>query len=329
MTLLVHLHRPPAEEYLAQLKDYLDPAIELTLGPTLPDPACYRILVAGRPERAHLTASPELAAVIVPWAGIPEETRALAREEFPDLPVHNLHHNAVPVAEGTVALLLAAAKGMLPADRALREHDWRPRYQREQSLLLNGRTVLILGYGAIGRRVAQACHALGMRVLATRRHPDRPVPEAFVEMHASQALQELLPRADALIICLPLTPETEGLIGAEELALLPTSAVLVNIARGSIVDQAALYQALNQGTLQAAGLDVWYHYPSRKDERTRADTAPADYPFHELENVVMSPHRAGGTDGTEGLRMQHLATLLNAAARGEEVPNRVDLEAGY
>jgi phosphoglycerate dehydrogenase-like enzyme len=117
------------------------------------------------------------------------------------------------------------------------------------------------------------------------------------------------------------------LIGERELALLPPDAVLVNVGRGPIVDEAALYHALHEGTLHAAGLDVWYNYPA--DEASRSHTPPSAYPFHELDNVVMSPHRAGGSDESEMRRMTHLAALLNAAARGDEMPNRVDLQAGY
>ena len=130
-----------------------------------------------------------------------------------------------------------------------------------------------------------------------------------------------------LIICLPHTPETMELIGEPELALLSPGAILVNVGRGPIVDEAALYHALREGTLHSAGLDVWYNYPS--GEAARSHTPPSAYPFHELDNVVMSPHRAGGSDESEMRRMTHLAALLNAAARGYEMPNRVDLQAGY
>ena len=142
-------------------------------------------------------------------------------------------------------------------------------------------------------------------------------------------LPSLLPGADVLVICLPLTDETRGLIGGSELALMPERAILVNVGRGPIVDESALYHALRDGTLHAAGLDVWYNYPS--DEPGRTSTSPSEYPFHELDNVVMSPHRAGAphTPETESLRMRVLAELLNAAARGEPIPNRVDLDLGY
>jgi phosphoglycerate dehydrogenase-like enzyme len=214
-------------------------------------------------------------------------------------------------------------------DRSLRHHDWTPRYRPNPSLLLEGNTALVLGYGAIGRKVAQLCLGLGLEVLAVRRRLEAgaPRPANGIRLAPIADLHRLLPRADALLICLPHTPETDGLIAAGELALLPPTAILVNVGRGPIVDEAALYHALRRGELYAAGLDVWYNYPP--DEQARPHTPPSHLPFHELDNVVMSPHRAGGSTGTERLRMIHLARLLNAAARGEPMPNRVDLQAGY
>ena len=328
MKLSVHyLHPSYSDADLAELRSQLDPGVDLTVGPSVPAPADLDILIAGRPQREQITASPNLRALIIPWAGLPESTRQLMLE-FPHIAVHNLHHNALPVAEHAMALLLAAAKFVVPMDRSLRTGDWTPRYQPNPSLLLHGRTALILGFGAIGQQVARLCRGLGMDVVAVRRS-SRPSSAAGsgIALASPEALHTLLPRADVLIICLPHTPETDGLIGADELALLAPGAVLVNIGRGPIVDEGALYHALREGKLYAAGLDVWYNYPA--DEASRAHTPPSAYPFHELDNVVMSPHRAGGSTDTERLRMQHLAELLNAAARGESMPNGVDLEAGY
>ena len=352
MKLSVHLLRRPAPDTLAHLRAELDAEIHLTLGPALPVPAGYEILVVGRPQREHLTASPNLRALVIPFAGLPDVTRELMRH-FPHIAVHNLHYNAMPVAEMVITLMLAAAKFIIPMDRTLRNHDWTLRYRRPSpSILLEDKTAMILGYGAIGRRVAHLCRALGMKVLSIRRQAPYPVslghrphlkwgrtrgwtrcnvaappPDAPDEIYPPDALHSLLPRADALLICLPHTPETTGLVGERELALLPSSAVLVNIGRGPIVDEAALYHALRDGTLHAAGLDVWYNYPA--DEAARSRTPPSAYPFHELDNVVMSPHRAGHFDETETLRMTYLAASLNAAARGEELPDRVNLKAGY
>ena len=328
MNLSVHYLRALDEAAGLELRTRLLPDIQFTAGADLPTPSEYHVLVAGRPRREHLTASPNLQVLVVPWAGIPESTRQLMLE-LPHIAVHNLHHNALPVAEQAIALLLAAAKSIIPMDRALRGHDWTPRYRPNPSLLLAGRTALVLGYGAIGRRVARLCRGLGMEVLAVRRQAGPPGAEAPDEIRVvgPEALHRLLPQANAVIICLPHTAATTGLIGAEELALLPPDSLLINIGRGPIVDEAALYRALRERTLYAAGLDVWYNYPV--DEQARAHTPPSTYPFHELDNVVMSPHRAGGSTDTETLRMTELAELLNAAARGEPVPNRVDLEAGY
>jgi phosphoglycerate dehydrogenase-like enzyme len=151
----------------------------------------------------------------------------------------------------------------------------------------------------------------------------------FSEIHLSDELYSLLPLADILMVILPLTPKTEGLIGEDEINLLPEGSILVNVGRGKVVDQRALYDALKSKHLYGAGIDVWYNYPADVD--SRQNTPPADYPFHELDNIVMSPHRAGGVNSsdTERLRIEHLAQLINHAARGEEIPNRVDVYKGY
>lgn len=247
---------------------------------------------------------------------------------YPGVAVHNLHHNATPVAELALMLLLAAAKFALRYDSALRANDWRIRYDRPgPSILLDGRTAVILGYGAIGRRLAGLCRALGMRVLATRRNCSAAYDDGVATIHPPADLPRLLPQSNALLICLPHTAETNGLIGAAELDRLPHKSILVNIGRAQIVDEAALYAALKSGRLHAAGLDVWYSYPP--DEAGRANHSPSAYPFNELDNVIMSPHRGGAADETARLRMTALAEFLNAAAAGQPLANRVDLAVGY
>jgi len=325
MALNVHLLREIDTTPLEHLRSRVHPDVALTVDRALPTPAEFEILVAGRPRYEHITASPDLRALIIPFAGVPRETRDLMLD-FPHIPVHNLHHNAVAAAEMAVALLLAASKFVVPSDRALRHNDWRPRYGPNPTVVLEGKTALILGYGAIGQRVARMCRGFGMDVIALRRLTPTESSDA---VYPPEALPDLLPRANALIIALPLTAKTEGLVGKQELDQLPPKSVLVNVGRGPIVDEEALYRALRDGALHAAGLDVWYSYPS--DEASRADTPPSACPFHTLDNVVMSPHRAGsgGSEEIERRRMNHLARLLNAAAARETMPNRVDIKAGY
>ncbi|UCF60365.1 MAG: hypothetical protein JSV37_11435 [Anaerolineaceae bacterium] len=326
MSLIAHILRPLDEEPLAHLQSLLHPSIQVSVGPELHSGNKVEILVAGWPKQDHLDACSNLHILIIPFAGVPKETIDLMRT-YPQISVHNLHYNAAATAEMAISLLLAAAKFLVPIDRAFRQHDWTPRYEPNPALLLENRSVLVLGYGAIGIRVARACLGLGMRVKALRREFNGSEPDSEVEIHPSNELRQLLPEAEVLIVCLPLTPETDGLIDENTLDLLPEGAILVNVARGSIVNESALFQALRDGRLYAAGLDVWYRYP--EDESARSRTAPSQFPFHELENVVMSPHRAGGAKGLEFRRMEKLAELLNAAARGDQIPNRVDISLGY
>ncbi len=294
--------------------------VVLTDGPEVPTDT--QILISGRPTREHLS-SPALETLIIPWVGVPTKTGKLLAD-FPNIAVHNLHHNAPIVAEFTMALLLAAAKFIVPLDRGLRAGDWTPREGSRRSVMLAGKTCLILGYGEIGRRVATMCRGFDMKVIAVRSQQQESDGIAH-EIHTLDSLDTLLPRAEVVVIALPLTPETRGLLSEQRLGLLPRAAVLVNVGRGPIVDEEALYNALHERRIAGAGIDVWYTYPKDGEE---APTAPSQFPFGDLDNVVMSPHRGGGVADTETLRAEALADMLAAAAEGRPLPNRVDLARG-
>ena len=327
MTLSVHITNPPKEPFLTLLKAELDDSINLSFGEEVPEQPNYHIIVGGRPSEELLAASPNLRTLIIPWAGIPGVTyKRMAN--FPQVSVHNLHFNDVPVAEVTFMLLITAAKQTISFDKALRNNDWTPRFGHgHNTVLLSGKTVLILGYGAIGKQVAKMCQAFGMKVLATRRKLNGMEMDGETAVYPSADLHKLLPQANVLIISLPLTEETKNLIDTEELNLLPDKAILVNVGRGKIVNEAALYHALKNGKLHSAGLDVWYNYPTGDDDTP--NTAPSNFPFNELENVVHSPHRATFTGDSEVLRMKDLARLINTAVSGQPMPNKMDLDAGY
>lgn len=319
--LKVHLLHPPDEPYATQFRRALDRTIRLTDGSEVP--ADCRVLIAGVPDRDQLEALPDLEALIIPWAGLPAKTRRLA-QDFANLTVYNIHHNAPAAAEHAVGLLLAAARNLIPIDWALHRNDWRPRYTDAEALLLEGHRAIVLGYGAIGRRIARALEAIGMAVHAVKRTAGEMLDRG-VHLHAKEDLPDLLSEAVALMVALPLTSETEGLIGSRELSLLPGSSVIVNVARGAIIDERALYEELNSGRLRA-GLDVWYEYPA--DKQSRANTPPSQYDFGSLPNVVMTPHLAGHTVDTERLRLRELARLLNRLARGDQL-TPIDIQRGY
>ena len=334
MKLSIHLYPDFHENWIKRFKSKLDHTINLSVGQNIPDPPEYQVLIAGRPPKKFLDSSPNLHTLIIPWAGLPETTRELLKE-YPALKVHNLHHNALPAAESAIALMLAAARKLIPIDKALRKNDWRPRYDFDHGtieakksdgpILLSGKTALILGYGAIGKQIGRICSAMGLTVYGiTRTGNEKTIESASIS--AISHLNQLLPDANILFVSLPMTLETKGLIGKNELSLLPDQAIVVNIARGLIIDEKALYEELASGRLRA-GLDVWYHYP--QDKSTRSDLPPSEYPFHKLDNVVMTPHLGGHSDETENLRIEQLADMLNRAARGEKLPNPVDPSIGY
>jgi phosphoglycerate dehydrogenase-like enzyme len=319
-----HLVFPLAPDIEAYLRERLDDNIRLTIGDA--PPPDLRALASGRPTAEQLRSLPDLDLLLIPFVGLPPVTRDVLAN-FPDLPVHNVRHNTTATAEMAITLLTACARNIIPAHNAFRHHDWSPRYnQRETSVLLAGKTALILGYGAIGRRVGTVCRAMDMVVMGVRRSPS-DAPDEFTLAD----LPDLLPRANVVVITLPGTPETEDLLGPDALRALPDRAILVNVGRAAVVDEDALYHALTEGTMHAAGLDVWYSYPGRDPMSDRDDNAPSAQPFGDLDNVVMSPHRAGGLGiiELEHNRMDGIAVALNAAARGELIPNPVDVSAGY
>ncbi|MDY6868199.1 MAG: 2-hydroxyacid dehydrogenase [Chloroflexota bacterium] len=326
MSLRVHFNRISFSDYTDEFKSLLDKEIKISEGNKIPDPANFDILVYPTPSKEWIEASPNLKAVVVPWAGIPEKTREVMKA-YPDISVHNLHHNNYNTAELGFGLLLAAAKCIIPFDRALRNNDWTPRYQQTQAILLRQKKALILGFGEIGQALAAYCLGLGMKVMATKKHPNEYEGDLDVDIYPDNLLHELLPTTDVLLIALPLTDETENLIGETELSLMPEGSILVNVGRGTIVDQYALYDALKERRIRAAASDVWYNYPESKEDRK--DTPPADVPFGELDNFVLSPHRGGLVEEVEQQRAQALARLLNAANRGNPIPNKVNLDAGY
>lgn len=281
--------------------------------------------VAGRPEAAVLDTTPGLQGLIVPFSGVPEKTRALLRER-PHLRLYNLHHNAAVVAESALALALAAARGLMPAHEALRRGDWRPRYGDDGSRLLAGGRALLYGYGAIGRALAPMLRGLGMEVHALRRTLREERQEHGVRMRPADALEEELPEADLVVLCAPSTPETRGRFDRETLQRCRRGAVLVNVGRGDLIVEEALFEALRDGPLHSAALDVWWNYPAEKS--ARASTPASVAPLHTLENLVWSPHRSGHFADIERRRVDALAELLRQL-QSDDPPEPINPERGY
>jgi D-3-phosphoglycerate dehydrogenase / 2-oxoglutarate reductase len=220
--------------------------------------------------------------------------------------------NIVSAAELAVALMLAAARHISPAHAALRNGEWKR--SKYTGIELYEKTVGIVGLGRIGVLVAQRLSAFGMKVIAY---------DPYVQAgRAAQMgvrlvdLDALLEEADFMSVHLPKTPETAGLIGAEQLAKVKPSLVLVNAARGGIVDESALYAALKEGRIAAAGLDVFTREPC------------TDSPLFELENVVATPHLGASTDEAQEKAGIAVAKSVRLALSGELVPDAVNVQGG-
>ena len=265
---------------------------------------------------AAFAAAPRLRWVHSPAAGVGSMLFPAMRESGVVLS-NSRGMNAAAVAEHALMLMLAAARRLPEAVRAQTERRW---IASELSGLpsLGGRTLLIAGLGAIGRQLAGMAGGLGMRVLATTRELDRPVPDGVAEVRDPSALASLLPAADFVVLAAPLTAETRGLIGARELALMKSSAWLVNVARGKLVDEHALTDALGRGAIAGAALDVVEDEP----------LAPSS-PLWSMPNVILTPHVAGFRQDYWEAATELFAANLHRYCNGEAVANIVDKRAGY
>jgi phosphoglycerate dehydrogenase-like enzyme len=218
---------------------------------------------------------------------------------------------AEPIAQTAITGLLALARGFPRWLDSQRRHAWEPMREPDVPRDLRGQTALVLGLGSIGREIARLARALGLIVLGVRRgarRPDDPVDE----LHTPQRLPELLPRADWLIIACPLTAETRGMINARALSLLPAGARLINIARGEVVDEAAMIAALRAGRLAGAYLDVFEKEP-----------LPADSPLWDMPNVFVTPHNSSAASGNDARVQAIFLDNLERWARGAPLVNEV------
>ena len=283
----------------------------------------FDAVIGARIPRKFLEKASNLEFFIIPFAGIPVQDKDNL-SDFPDLKVINSHFNKKYVSELAWALLLASTKKLCPIHNKMKKGDWTPRYEHEWGLGLEGNELLILGYGEIGKRIAKVGKAFDMEVKAVKKTPGED--DTVDRLGTNEDLHDLLPKADFIIVTLPLTDETEGYLGKDEFDLMKDGVHIVNVGRGPVIDEEAFYKALESGKVAGAGIDTWWIYPP--DEESRSDTLPSNYPIHEFDNVVFSPHRGSHVKDREDKRMKDLANILNSLNKSEIV-NLVDVEEGY
>ncbi len=229
----------------------------------------------------------------------------------------NVFEHEHAIAEYVMTALLLRTVAIPRADADLRQGKWTfwAGVGDAAHGELRGRTIGLLGYGHIGKEVAARARAFGMKVHACNRSPVTGVDRAW----GLDGLHDLMGSADFVVSSLPLLPDTAGLVGAAALAAMRPDGVLLNVGRGGVVDEAALFAALKERRIGGAVIDTWYRYPAKAGEIAR----PAGLPFHELDNIVMTPHMSGWTRGTIGRQQAVMADNINRLARGDALRNVV------
>lgn len=224
--------------------------------------------------------------------------------------------HARPLSEFAVMAMLAHTRGLLEMARGQRERRW----ERFAGTDLQGRTVIVVGYGSIGTEVGRLAKALGMYVIGVKRRPDgADLPRLHAdEIRGPGHLLGLLPRADFLVLAAPHTDDTEHLIGERQLAALPQGSVIINVGRGALIDEPALIRALQTGRLGGAYLDVFAEEP-----------LPQDSPLWTLPNVLVSPHSGSTSDRENGRIVDLFCDNLRRWSDGRPLLNVLDAKRLY
>ncbi|NQT59446.1 MAG: hydroxyacid dehydrogenase [Bacteroidetes bacterium] len=259
------------------------------------------VLIYGNlsPEDAEL--APNLKLLIVPFTGIAHLDPGFFKKQ--GILVANSPGNGPTVAERALALAMATCGRLVEFHNDMAAGNWHrtgdPQKPFDYWFSMLGKRVSILGTGDIGQGVARLLQGFDCRIMGFRKGKD--LPEYFDSVTTS--VDEALEFAEILFVVLPLNPETDNLINQSNIDKL-RGKIMVNVSRGSIVNEEALYNSLANGEMRGAGIDVWYDYPSKK----RPQTTGSEYPFHKLPNVVMSPH--AGSHAPEGKMGQLKGALL-------------------
>jgi len=236
----------------------------------------------------------------------------------------NVYGHENRIAEYVMGAMIALTRDFARLDLALRKGDWQSQWAIGVAPPpvwpeLAGKTIGILGYGRIGQAVARRARAFDMKICAVRQDVRRSVEDNVAFLGGPEATDEIIGQSDYVLIAMPATDATIGLMDRRRLGLMKSTAFLINVARAEIVDEDALYDALAKRSIAGAVLDVWYHYP-----RETGPTRPATRPFHELPNVLMTPHVSGWTDGMIDTRARLIAENIRRVAFGETPLNLVD-----
>ena len=330
-----------AEQLLGVLKRH--PGAEVMLADFLPDvPGAESMYAFDRHEHDGesdaaaedevLAAAASLRWIQLPSVGVNQEAASVVWRRAPGVVVTTASGLAsIAMAQYVSASILYHAHRLWRLPQYHEVRDWSVRDAFLPEILI-GRTLGLLGYGGVGRRVAHIAHALGMRVIAVRRTPGRPAGEQYrrpeiealdsgpepAEVRGVDWLDWLLSQAEFLVSTVPLTTESRGLIGAREIGLLPHGAVVINVSRGPIFDEDALIAGLKSGAIGGVSLDVF-----------RTEPLPADSPLWNLPNAMVTPHASGTHDRVSTYTADLFLENLERYVAGRPLLNVADRTRGY
>jgi len=301
----------PKTEKRENIKKYLK-EVEVTIGGTF--------------TKEDLEQAKKLKLIQIPFAGVDKLDFDLYKN-CQGIYICNIHSNRTAVAEHAFALILALAKNIVINDRDLRLGRWHGFSTKEPTVQLQGKSLGIVGLGSIGWEIAKIGHSLGMKVFALKRkieEKDLKKKNILEFLGEKKDLEKVIKESDFIVVAVPLTRETKGLIGKKELKLMKGK-YLINISRGVVIDEEALFKSLKEGNLLGAAIDTWYQYPSSEQR----EVLPGKFDFHKLDNVVMSPHIAGYTDRALEENIKSVFDNIVKIYYGEEPENRIDPELEY
>ncbi len=308
----------PVQDHLSTACTIITEPEEAAVKPLLAD---LDVLVSMGFTQAMATEARQLRLLQVPGAGLDRVDRSVLPSTAH---LANVYGHEAGIAEHVIGAMIALTRSFARIDARLRQGQWESQFAVATPPPplwpeLAGKTLGILGFGHIGQAIAHRAAAFDMQVCAIRQRVPAETPAGLMFVGGPERLDELMQRSDVIVITLPLSDATRNLIDARRLRLMQPTAVLINVARAEICDEAALYEALASRAIAAAALDVWYRYPT-----TAGAQLPATQPFHELENVLMTPHSSGWTEGMLTARAKFIASNIDRLALGEPLLNLID-----
>jgi phosphoglycerate dehydrogenase-like enzyme len=275
------------------------------------------MVLGGMMSEAQFLAARQLKWIHVPWAGVERvlHNRPLVESEV--VVTNAAGVMAGPLADQVLGYIINHSRKLLAQWDAQKQHEWMRMWDKGQPKELAGQTVGIIGYGRIGMEIAKRARVFGMRVIASKRRQGGKYPE-LDEVFQSGELGQLLEQSDYVVVSAPLTEETRGMIGKKELACMKPGGYFINIARGALVKENELLEALQEGLIAGAALDVF-----------EVEPLSAESPLWDLPNVVITPHSSGNFTGFIRRTTEFYITNLSRYLNGEPLLNIVDKHSGY